>query len=145
MYIKLEETVSKTFYKKVDEASTAIPTLIRNEVEDFSQQSVKNMINKFYLPKHGRVYVLPDGGLHVASAEGESPARITGALMESIHYEVKSMSDATELLLGYGEWYGLKLETTMYRPNIIDEFEEAQTLLNNALRAILYFITATPR
>jgi hypothetical protein len=135
MYIKLTETILKQFTKKRKQIDTTFPVILRRRLTDFADESVTRMIARFYEPKTGRVYVLEDGGLHIASAEGEAPARITGALMEGIHYDISATSLATTLTLGYDkeQWYGKRLEIPMYRPNIVNEFERI-----NVLTDVLY-------
>jgi HK97 gp10 family phage protein len=75
--------------------------------------------------KTGRIYLIRLGKrrkYHQASAEGESPANMTGNLRRSIHYQVRG-SDGMDFGYGneapYGKWLEEGTSRMKERPNIV--------------------------
>lgn len=95
----------------------------------FTGKDLKDDAQKFITegPKTGRIYRVKVRGrtiLHQASAPGESPANLTGALRASIDYNV---SDSGQLEFGAGNEdvdYASRLEEEMNRPFLIRSINE---------------------
>lgn len=68
--------------------------------KDLIKESSKLILEK---PKHGRTYLIRRGGVrrrHVASAAGEAPANLSGALRRSLDFNVRG---ADRMEFGYRE------------------------------------------
>lgn len=91
-------------------------------IGDVSVEQAKGNMNKV---SYGRVYMV-GGRAHIASKEGDSPNNMSGALNETIRYEIHGR----EMEFGAGNGtvdYAKYLEGYLNRPNITKSIIERQT------------------
>lgn len=106
-----ESALNKVAYKSLRQIEERTRSGIRKawyELGKDLKQESKRLITE--PPKTGRIYRIRRKGktvIHQASAPGESPANLTGALKKSVNYNVSSTS---ELVFGANTKYARRLE-----------------------------------
>lgn len=104
------KVVNNTAFLVIDRALFNTKEGIRKGLLDVGPEIVREVIRLIKSPpKTGRLY-LRSGQIHQASAPGEAPANLTGALAESMDFAVTS---PTQLVIGNIESiapYGRRLE-----------------------------------
>jgi len=89
-----------------------------------------------YFPKTGRVYRLPDGRLHRASAVGEAPAILSGKLINSGHVQARSGCSRKSIIqwdVYFNAPYAGELEARYSRPYLSRATKELEEVFYDAI------------
>ena len=118
------------------ELSRKMPEVVGRLVEESARRIVKDAQDSMAGAKHGRVYTR-NGADHQASAPGEAPAIDTGALADSLRYEMTKTTRAT--VFSDSEYaapleYGAPAAGIAPRPFLTPAAERERPQLLNALR-----------
>lgn len=130
---------NKRVYYQIDNLTKGHKKAIRNASFDIGRKNQSDIRKNILTgPKTGRLYRV-SGRVHRASAEGESPANVTGRLAKSASYNVKGHR-AVEFGYAASAHYGGYLEDGTVkmkrRPNVAKVADDnAQTFINYMVRA----------
>ena len=102
----IEKKKNKKVFLKIDHLKSNSEQAIGFALYEIGRENVIHMRVLFKQPKTGRLYTIR-GQVHQASAPGEAPARVSGALSRTANYIVRGYH---QVEFGDKKPYGLYLE-----------------------------------